>query len=193
MRPEARIRLWLGRAEQGACERAQEKEGGSEIASQSTGAHKMSDVAVDGAGLYSGPPNHPNDRHGWQLEISLQALCRLTLTQYTQHRACGQQTGLFALPTGLIPLPMLCGPRIAMAPSPPTSPSICPVGLGLRKTINSRRPEIAAVQQMSSAQSRPCFPDGSPRRRTLGNTARIDTSDPCPSGLFAGCRRKTES
>lgn len=38
------------------------KEGGKEIASQSTGAHKMSDVAVGGVALYSGPPNHPNDQ-----------------------------------------------------------------------------------------------------------------------------------
>lgn len=35
-----------------------------------------------------------------------------------------------------------------MAPSPPSSPS---VRLGLRMMINSRRPEIATIQQLSSA------------------------------------------
>lgn len=58
--------------------------------------------------------------------------------------------GLIALPTALIPLPILsplCRPRIAMAPSPPMSPSIRPVCLGSRAMINSKRPEIAAIQQ----------------------------------------------
>lgn len=84
--------------------------------------------------LGSQPPKWPAV-HGWQLEISLQApeeqagLCKLTLAQHPvspcrQHRACGQHTGLIALPTTPIPPPILCRPRIAVAPSPPRSQSL---------------------------------------------------------------------
>lgn len=46
----------------------------------------MSDVAVDGAALYSGPPNHPNDpMHGWQLEIRSSAGRSVQADAYTVH------------------------------------------------------------------------------------------------------------
>lgn len=90
------------------------------------------------------PPTTPEALHGWQLEISLgrpvghcrsACLCELMLT--TQHLAR-------YLPTALIPLPILCRPSIVVAPSLPV--------------INSRRPEIAAVQRIPSEllrQNRP--------------------------------------
>lgn len=86
-------RLWLGRAEPGACGGIKEKEGRNEIASQSPGAHKMSDVAVGISALYSGLPTTQMTVHGWQLEISLQALeeqagpCKLTLAQHPEQTA----------------------------------------------------------------------------------------------------------
>lgn len=79
---------------------------------------------------------------------SVQADAYTVHYHYNMELVGSGERGLFALPTALIPLPMLCRPRIAMAPSPTDEFVDLPRSVwGLRKTINSRRPEIAAVQQ----------------------------------------------
>lgn len=140
-----------------------------------------------------GPPNHPNDRAWMAARDKLAS--SVHADAYTVHAT----PSLWPAERIVCPAdrPHSTAHRLRAKDrhgTIPTEESLDLPGLpsrsgsGLRKMINSRRPEIAAVQQMSSAQSRPSFPDGSPRRRSLalGNTARIDTSDPCRAVSLQG-------
>lgn len=76
----------------------------------------MSNVAVDGAALYSGPPNHPNE-HAWMAaRDKLASSVSVQADAYTVHSTINTELVVFVVPTALIPLPILCRPRISMAP-----------------------------------------------------------------------------